>query len=114
VANLLFTGTIALGATQYVLVPIRNGALGAHIAWKDATSSTPIALELSSCSLDSGTTVGAAWEWEEATEVTITGPNATAIGSTTVNVENVRQSSARLRIGPTIAATTLEVRDGTA
>lgn len=95
----LFKGTVANGVTKYVGVPIVKGTLGAHIAWLDATSSAAITLELSSFDGDEAPVeeAGSAWEWKDS-GVSITGPAASAAGSTLVNVENARQRRARLKI----------------
>lgn len=108
----LFSEVIPSGATRYVPVPIRDGKLGALIAWKDATSSATITLELTSYDGLAPTVAGAAWEWV-GSGVTITGPTAAAAAGSLVNVENIRQRSARLKI-VTAAISTIEIKDGTA
>lgn len=111
-ANLLFRGTVANGETKYVMVPIRDGYLGAQVGWKDATSSATVTLELSSFPGASIDSAGQAWEWKDS-GLTFTGPAAAAAGSFSVNVENVRQLQARLKIvGAALSA--FEIRDGTA
>ncbi len=107
----LFLGTVATGEVKYVEVPVRNGALGCHIGWKDATSSAAIILELSSFPGASIDGAGRAWEWKDS-GVSITGPAAAAAGSTIVNVENVRQVMARIRITGA-ALSSFEIWDGT-
>lgn len=111
-APVLFSGTVVNGETKYVPVPIRNGALGAQIGWLTAAASATITLELSSFPDISPYVAGTAYQWTDS-GVAITGPSATAIGSTTVNVENVRQKQARLKIVGA-ATSPLEIRDGTA
>ena len=109
--NNLFSGAIANGATRYIEVFVRGGSIGVHIGWMDATSSATITLELGS--FDGAITVaGAAWEWKDS-GLTITGPAASAAGSTLVNVENVRQLRARLKI-VAAAASVFDIRDGQA
>ena len=96
----LFSGSIANGATQYVGIPISKlGALGAHIAWKDATSSATITLELTSYDDTDAPTesAGSAWHWL-GSGISITGPAASAAGGATVHAENVRARRARLKI----------------
>lgn len=91
-------GTIANGATQYISVPVIKGMIGCHIAWVDATSSATITLELSSFPIEEATTTTAGtYQWKDS-GVSITGPAASAAGSALVNVENVRQSRARLKV----------------
>lgn len=110
----LFKGLIANGATQYIGVPIHDGLIGLHIAWPDATSSATITLELTSYdSIDAPvTTAGTADIWKDVSAtVSITGPAASARGSAQVNVENVRQRRARLKV-VAAADTTLTVLDG--
>lgn len=107
----LFNGKVANGETLYVEVPIRDGAIGAQIGWKDATSSATITLELSSFPGVSAVNAGAAWEWKDS-GVSITGPAAAAAGSSLVDVENVRQRRARLKI-VAAALCVLEIHDGT-
>jgi hypothetical protein len=110
----LFKGVLTHPATKYVGVPIRDGALGAFIRWLDATSSATITLELTG--MGSGDapveTAGSAAQWVDSGE-TITGPAATAAGSSMINLENVRQRRARLKI-VTAAHTDIEIWDGTA
>lgn len=110
-SNILFNDRILNGETKYIEVPVRDGKLGATIAWKDATSSATVTLELTSnleVSLNSTT----AWHWKDS-GLTVTGPAASAAGATVLNVENVRQKRARLKI---VGAATSEfhVTDGTA
>jgi len=109
---ILFRGTIPTSTTLYVPVPIRAGTLGAHIGWLDAVSSATITLELGSFAAAAPTVAGAAWEWKDS-GVSITGPAASAAGASIVNVENVRQRFARLKI-VTAAACNFDIRDGTA
>ncbi len=91
-------GTVAAAATAYVAVPVIKGMVGCHIAWIDATSSATITLELSSFPVEEATTnVAGTYQWKDS-GVVITGPAASATGGVLVNVENVRQSRARLKI----------------
>jgi hypothetical protein len=105
----LFKGTIATSSTVYIDVPIRGGAVGAQFSWPDATSSATLTLELSS-NPGAGSTSGNADDWTDS-GVAIAGPVASARGSSVVNVDNVRQRRARIKI-VTAAATTLTVWDG--
>ena len=107
----LFKGTIATSTTQYIGVPIHDNAIGIHIAWKDATSSATITLEMSSINPeDAPVTTAGTWQWKDSGQ-TITGPAASAAGSTLVNIENVRQLRARLKI-VTAANCVFEICDG--
>lgn len=108
----IFGGAIPTSTTVYIPVQIKGGAIGVHIGWKDAVSSATITLELSSVDGVSFTSAGSAWEWKDS-GLTITGPAASAASSTLVNVENVRQYSARLKI-VTAAVSTFEIWDGLA
>lgn len=108
----LFSGIVANGETKYVPVPIRNGTLGCQIGWLTAAASATITLELSSFPDVNPNVAGTAYQWTDG-GITITGPAASAIGSVLVNVENVRQKQARLKIVGA-ATTPLEIRDGTA
>lgn len=110
----LFSGTLTHPATEYVGVPVHDGVIGVHIAWPDATSSATITLELTSYDSQDAptTTAGTADIWKDVSAtVSITGPAASARGSAQVNVENVRQRRARLKI-VTAATTTLTILDG--
>lgn len=109
--SVLFRDTVANGQTKYVPVPVRNGTIGVQIGWLDATSSATVTLELSSFEGASFVVGGAAWEWKDS-GLTITGPTGAAAGSTLLNVENVRQRFARLKIVGA-AASTFDIRDGT-
>jgi hypothetical protein len=108
----LFKGSVGNGATQYVPVPIHDGCIGVQIAWLDATSSATITLELTSFDAYDAPydAAGAAYEWKDS-GVSITGPAASAAGSSLVNCENVRQLRARLKIVGA-AASLFEIRDG--
>ena len=102
--------TIVNGQTFYLEVPIVNGTIGQHIGWLDATSSATITLELGSFVGAAATVAGSAWEWKDS-GVSITGPAASAAGSSLVNVENVRQKRARLKfVGA--ATSQFDVRGG--
>lgn len=107
----LFKGAIATSTTAYIGVPIHGDAIGLYIAWKDATSSATITLELTSVNAtDAPVTTAGTWQWKDS-GLTITGPAASAAGSTLVNVENARQTRARLKI-VTAAACDFEILDG--
>jgi hypothetical protein len=112
ILNPLFSGVLTHPTTAYVGIPIKDGALGAQIAWKDATSSATITLELSSYDPQVApiASAGSAWHWEDS-GVTITGPAGAAAGSIVVNADNVRQQRARFKI-VTIATTTIDILDG--
>lgn len=105
----IFTGVIPTSTTRYFPVSIVDGTIGAHLAWKDATSSATITLELSGYEGLAVTVDGAAWEWTPS-GITITGPAASAAGSVGINVENVRQKNARIKV-VTAAVTTIDVLD---
>lgn len=96
----LFKGVLAVG-THYVGVPIHgyNGAIGLHIAWKDATSDAAITLEVTDFPATDAPTdeAGDVWEWVDTGEA-IEGPTATAAGATFVHLDNVRSLRARLVI----------------
>lgn len=110
----LFAGVVLNAVTKYVAVPVRNGTIGIDIGWLDATSNATITLELSSFpnAAANFSVAGAAWEWKDSGLV-ITGPVGVAAGSSLVNVENVRQNYARLKIVAT-ANCLFDIRDGTA
>ena len=111
----LFKGPQATGTTMYVGVPIHDGCIGVHLGWLDATSAATVTLELSSWSPDEApvTTAGTTGlEWKDSGE-TITGPAASAAGSTLVNIMNVRQQRARLKL-VTSANSSWEIYDGLA
>jgi hypothetical protein len=106
-----FKGTVANGETKYVGLSIRNGALGAQIAWKDATSAATITLDLTSFDhIDAPVTTAGTYQWTPS-GLTITGPTAAAASSVTLNIENVRQKRARLKIVAT-AACDFEIYEG--
>lgn len=89
---------VANGTTFYVEVPVTNGTVGGQIAWLDAISAATITLELTSFGMgEVAANAAASYYWKDS-GVAITGPAASAAGSTLLNVENVRQSRARLRI----------------
>lgn len=112
---MLFKGTIPTSTTRYIELPIReaggNRYLGAHVGWLDATSSATITVELSSYRNVAVPVAGSAWEWIDS-GLTFTGPAASAAGGLLINIENIRQERARLKI-VTAAVTTLDIRDGT-
>ena len=108
----LFEGTVANTETKYVGVPIWKGRIGLHIAWLDATSAATITLEYSSFPATDAPVdeAGSAWEWVDSGE-TITGPDGSAAGAVLVNLKDVHQLRARLKIVAT-ADSDLIVRDG--
>jgi hypothetical protein len=110
--NILFAGKLASGVTQYVEWPVRDGKLGGEISWPDATSAATLTLEFTSRLGVAVTVAGRASEWKDS-GVSITGPAGTAEGAALLNLENIRQSRARLKI-VTTAVTTLDIRDGMA
>lgn len=104
-------GTIAGSSTQYIGVPVINGMIGVYIAWIDATSNAAITLELTSFpSEEAVTTTAGTYQWKDS-GLTFTGPAASAAGSLLINVENVRQSRARLKVVAT-ANTKLVIYNG--
>jgi hypothetical protein len=102
---ILFQGTVPITTPVYVPVRIKNGTIGVHISWADATSAAVITLQLSS--LDPASPSAATWK---DSGLTIVGPVASAAGSTLLNVENVRQNQAQLKIVPS-AISTFDIRD---
>ena len=107
----LFKGAIASGTTKYIGVPVHSGKVGLHIAWKDATSNATVTLEMSSMNAtDAPVETAGTWHWKDSGE-TITGPAASAAGSTLVHLDNVRQRRARLKI-VTTADCDFEIMDG--
>lgn len=91
-------GTIANAATQYIGVPVVKGMVGVYIAWVDATSSATITLEFTSMPPEeAATTTAGTYQWKDS-GLSFTGPAASAAGSLLINVENVRQSRARLKV----------------
>lgn len=95
----LFRGTQANASTVYYPVPVHEGVIGLQIAWTDATSSATITLELTNFDAIEAPydAAGAAYEWRDSGQ-TITGPAASAAGSTLCFYENVRALRARLKI----------------
>lgn len=108
--GLLFHGIVANGETVYIPVAVRNGAVGVFISWLDAVASATITLELTS-SPSGRSNSGGAKDWKDS-GVAITGPAASAAGCSVVNVENVRQRYARIKIVGA-AASPFEIWDGT-
>jgi glycerate kinase len=107
----LFKGTITHPSTTYVGVPIHDGAVGVYIAWLDAVSSATITLEVTSFGNDQAPVATAGtYQWKDS-GVSVTGPAASAAGSSLVDVENCRQKRARLKI-VTAATCSLEIYDG--
>src|SRR5690606_6576767 len=94
----LYKSTLANGSTVYVPLVVRDGRVGCHIAWKDATSAATITLEASSFDqVDAPVlTAGSAWLWKD-TAVTIVGPSGAAAGAAIVNVTGLYQRRARLK-----------------
>lgn len=107
----LFKGTLTHPATQYVGVPVHHGTIGAYIAWLDATSSATITLEVTSFGADQAPVATAGtYQWKDS-GVSITGPAASAAGAASLDVENVRQARARLKI-VTAANCSFEIYEG--
>lgn len=107
----LFDGPIATSTTQYIGVPIHEGRVGLYIAWLDATSSATITLEMTSLGAeDAPLATAGTYQWKDSA-ISITGPAASAAGATMVNVENVRQLRARLKV-VTAANSIFKIFDG--
>ena len=107
----LFKGSIPITTTQYVGVPIGDAdIIELQIAWKDATSAAAVTFETSSFSAIEAPVdeAGAAWEWKDS-GITITGPAASAAGSTVVHLGNIGSRRGRVKI-VTTAATDIEIR----
>lgn len=96
--------TLAITSTVYVELPVVNGCVGGQVAWLDATSAATLTLELTSYGMPEAATSAAAAHYWKDSGVSITGPNGTAVGSALLNVENVRQKRARLKIVTTAAS----------
>lgn len=93
-----FGAVLASGQTKYVEVTVKRDAVGVQVAWLDATSAATITLELTSYGQQEAPEDNTdAWKWKDS-GVAITGPAASAAGSSVVNVENVRQKRARIKI----------------
>lgn len=94
----LFRGQVLNGATKYVGLEVVDGRVGCQIIWTDAISAATITLELTSLDgIDAPTETAGTYQWKDSA-VTIVGPAASAVGSALVNVENVNQKRARLKI----------------
>lgn len=95
----LFRGAQATGTTVYYPAPIHEGVIGIQFAWTDATSNATVTLELSNFDAIEApyNVAGAAYEWRDS-GLTITGPAASAAGSTLILVENVRALRARIKV----------------
>jgi hypothetical protein len=107
----LFKGVLTHPTTKYIGLPIRDGHTGAHITWKDGTSSATITLEMSGYDAqDAPVETAGTYQWKDS-GVAITGPTAAGAGGSLVNVENVRQYRARLKI-VTVATSDFEIYDG--
>jgi hypothetical protein len=104
--------SIANGVTRYIELPVREGRIGAQVAWKDATSSATITLELTSFREAAAEQAGAAGVWKDS-GLSFVGPAGVGADALLINVENCRQPRARLKI-VAAAATFLTILDGTA
>jgi hypothetical protein len=111
-AALLFRGTVANSEVKYVRVPIHDGKIGVHVGWKTIASSATITLDLTSVPGVSVDEAGAAWQWKDS-GLSFTGPSGASINALSINIENVRQSDARLKIVGA-AASVFEIWDGLA
>jgi hypothetical protein len=105
----LFKGQLSASTVTYIEIPVRCGCVGAQVAWPDATSAATIGLEFSS-NPGAGASSTKADDWTDS-GVTITGPAATGAGSVMLNVDNIRQKRARIKV-TTTAVTNLTVWDG--
>jgi hypothetical protein len=104
------------GAVHYVEIGgVDDLVQSIQISWPDATSSATIVLETSNFLVDNTTTAAAGspvaayddtggFRWTTETGVIITGPSASAAGSTMVHLGNIGSRRARLKI--TVAANT--------
>lgn len=93
-----FVTALTNGSTTYVELPMAEGTMGLGIRWADATSSATITLEttneLPNVVAYNSTTAG---DWfSESTS--ITGPSASAAGSSMKHLGNIGAARARLKI----------------
>ena len=86
------------GTTFYVELPVENGTVGGQIAWLDATTAATITLELTSFGMALAAYDAAAAQFWKDSGVTGLSITAGAVGSNLINVENIRQKRARLKI----------------
>lgn len=108
--RLLFRGNVANGETKYVRIPIHDGKIGSYIGWKTSGSSAAVTLEMTSVPIEGVDEAGAAWQWKDS-GLSFTGPAGAAIGALLINIDNVRQTDARLKIVGA-AASVFEIWDG--
>lgn len=110
----IFRGAQATGTTIYYPVQIHRGVLGVQFAWIDATSNATVTVELTSFDADEAPydVAGSAWKWKDSGQ-TITGPAASAAGSTLIQFENVRALRGRLKV-VTTANSNFVIFDGVA
>lgn len=107
----LFDGTQATTTTVYYHAPIHNSSIGIYFAWTDATSAATVTLELTSMGpTDAPYTTAGTYQWKDS-GLTFTGPAASAAGSLLINVENVRQKRARIKV-VTTANSAFKIYDG--
>lgn len=108
----LFRGTQATSTTVYYPVPVHEGVIGIQFAWTDATSNATVTLELTNFDAIEApyAAAGAAYEWKDS-GLTITGPAASAAGSTLILVENARVLRGRLKV-VTTANSSFVILDG--
>jgi hypothetical protein len=91
-------GTIAAAATKYINLPVVKGMVGCYVAWIDATSSATVTVELTSFpGEEAPIETAGTYQWKDS-GVSFTGPAGSAAGSLMINIENVRQSRARLKV----------------
>lgn len=85
--------------TRYVGIPM-IGRTYIDVQWRDAVSAAAITLETTGANSDVAPTdvAGSAWQWKTEAGVTITGPAATAAGSTKVHVTSLGPCRARIKI----------------
>lgn len=95
--------------TYFIGVPVERfgGAafVGLQIAWRTAGFAATFTLELTSYDESDApvSVAGAANVWIAAPGVTIAAATGAGVGASLVNVENVRQKRARLRVVVTVA-----------
>jgi hypothetical protein len=95
----LFKGKLVHPTTKYIGVPIGpRGLAYLDIAWNDAVSSAAITLETCVNPTPDVLVAGTAQQWKTDAGTAITGPNASAIGSSKVQLKDYGPCRARLKI----------------
>lgn len=109
----LFNGAVANTATQYVGLPVHDGALSVQVSWLDATTAATLTLQTTEYGPnDAPLSNTDGWKWLETGEdLSALQPAGSAAGGFNIRLDNLHSKRARLKIVAT-ADCQFQILDG--